>query len=83
MTMGADLSPTTNRAAFLGIWQSIVAIGTAAGPFVISGMTAAVDLRAGLWATVAIGIFGLIWCATLVPVAYRRLGTDLRGKPLR
>lgn len=83
MTMGADLSPTTNRAAFLGIWQSIVAIGTAAGPFVISGMTAAVDLRAGLWATIAIGIFGLIWCATLVPVAYRRLGTDLRGKPLR
>ncbi|WIM07115.1 MFS transporter [Trueperella bernardiae] len=82
MTMGADLSPITNRAAFLGIWQSIVAIGTAAGPFVVSGMTAAVSLRAGLWATVAIGAFGLIWCAALVPVAYRRLGTDLRGMPL-
>ena len=45
-------------------------------------MTAAVSLRAGLWATVAIGAFGLIWCAALVPVAYRRLGTDLRGMPL-
>lgn len=82
MTVGADLSPSTNRASFLGIWQSIVAIGTAVGPFVISGMTTLVDLRAGLWATVAIGVFGLIWSATLLPTAYRRLGTDLRGNRL-
>lgn len=82
MTIGADLSPATNRASFLGIWQSIVAIGTAAGPFVISGMTRLVDLRAGLWATVAIGVLGLIWSAALLPLAYRRLGTDLRGNRL-
>lgn len=82
MTAGADLSPSKNRARFLGLWQSIVAIGTAAGPFVISGMTTLIDLRAGLWATVAIGIFGLVWSAVLMPVAYRRLGRDLRGNLL-
>ncbi|QTG74697.1 MFS transporter [Trueperella pecoris] len=82
MTVGADLSPATNRAAFLGIWQSIVAIGTAVGPFVVSSMTSLVNLRAGLWVTVAIGVFGLVWSAALLPLAYRRLGTDLRGNAL-
>lgn len=83
MTLGADLSPPENRANFLGIWQSIIAVGTAFGPFVISGLASVTTLEAGLWATAGIGIFGLVWSAALMKYAYARLGTDLRGRPLK
>lgn len=82
MTTGADLSPKTNKADFLGLWQAIVNIGTAAGPFIASGMTHAIGVSASLWSTAAIGIFGAIWITVLIKPAYRRLGIDLRGRPL-
>lgn len=82
MTTGADLSPVHNRANFLGLWQAIVSIGTAAGPFIASGMTHAIGVAASLWATAGIGIGGAIWVALLIKPAYRRLGIDLRGRPL-
>lgn len=82
MTTGADLSPARKKANFLGIWQSIMAIGTAVGPFVVSGLTKVWDLEAGLWATVGIGVAGFVWMALLIRPAYASLGLDLRGRPL-
>lgn len=82
MTTGADLAPSENKASFLGIWQAIVAVGTACGPFIISGLTAVASLTVGLGATAAIGIFGALWCALLTKPAYEHLGIDLRGEPL-
>lgn len=82
ITTGADLAPAHNKARFLGVWQAIVAIGSASGPFIISGLTAAFSLAAGLWATAAIGIFGLLWLCALISPAYQRIGIDLRGRPL-
>lgn len=48
MTMGADLAPTTGRERFLGWWQGIGNIGAAAGPFVVSTLTATLGLVAGM-----------------------------------
>ena len=56
MTMGADLSPSEGRAAFLGVWRFIADSGTAAGPFVLSVAIAATSL---LPAAVAVGAVGL------------------------
>lgn len=83
MTIGADLSPSTNRAQFLGYWQAISNSGMAAGPFVVSSMTAAIGISAALWATAGIGILGAVWFSALLPPTYRRLGLTLKGMPLR
>lgn len=82
MTLGADLSPSRNRATFLGYWQAIGNTGSAAGPFVVAGLTAILGVSAGLWATAGLGLFGAIWFRTLLPATYRRLGLTLRGMPI-
>lgn len=82
MTTGADLSPAHNRANFLGIWQAINNAGTAAGPFIASGMTHALGVEASLWSTAAIGLAGAVWFTALIKPAYQRLGIDLRGRPV-
>ncbi len=82
MTTGADLSPTHRRADFLGLWQAIVNTGSAAGPFIASGMTHLVGVGGSLWATAGIGLAGAVWLGLLIKPAYRRLGIDLKGRPL-
>lgn len=83
MTLGADLSPSTNRANFLGYWQAISSSGMAAGPFIASALTAGIGISAALWATAGLGLFGALWFRALLPGTYRRLGLDLRGMPLQ
>lgn len=60
MTLGADASPDHGRTEFLGLWRLISDVGTSAGPFVLSGMTALVSLGAGIALT---GGFGFISAA--------------------
>ncbi|NYT75728.1 MFS transporter [Alcaligenaceae bacterium] len=60
MTLGADASPPTGRTEFLGIWRLISDVGTSAGPFLLSGMTALVSLGAGIVVT---GSFGFLAAA--------------------
>ncbi len=60
MTLGADASPTRGRTEFLGIWRLISDVGTSAGPFVLSGMTALASLGAGIALT---GGFGFVSAA--------------------
>lgn len=60
MTLGADASPSTGRTEFLGIWRLISDVGTSAGPFLLSGMTALVSLGAGIVVT---GGFGFLAAA--------------------
>ena len=55
MTLGADLSPPDQRPVFLGVWRVFSDSGNAAGPFVISGVTALATLGAGI---VSMGIVG-------------------------
>lgn len=60
MTLGADASPSAGRTEFLGIWRLISDVGTSAGPFLLSGMTALASLGAGIVVT---GGFGFLAAA--------------------
>jgi len=60
MTLGADASPDHGRTEFLGLWRLISDVGTSAGPFVLSGVTALASLGAGIGIT---GAFGFISAA--------------------
>lgn len=82
MTIGADLSPDVDRSKFLGVWQSLSTIGTVVGPFLVSAIVAVSDVE---WATAITGFLGLAgaaWSWFWVPVAYRRIGIDERGRRL-
>jgi len=82
MTRGADLAPTTGRERFLGWWQGIGNIGAAAGPFVVSTLTATLGLVAGMRGTAFLGVVGGAWAWVAMPRAYARVGIDLRGRAL-
>ncbi|MCW2522174.1 MAG: napC [Frankiales bacterium] len=55
MTLGADVSPTVGRPAFLGIWRELSDIGGLGGPLLLSGITAVATLAAGVLANGGIG----------------------------
>ncbi len=57
MTIGADASPPQGRTHFLGIWRFIADLGSAGGPLLLSGITAAVSLGAGI---ATIGVLGFM-----------------------
>ncbi len=57
MTMGADLAPSSGRAAFLGFWRFVADVGTAGGPFVVSAVVAVTALGP---AAIGIGSAGLL-----------------------
>lgn len=57
MTLGADASPEIGRTQFLGLWRLIGDVGTSAGPFFLSGVTAIVSLGAGV---AGVGMLGLM-----------------------
>lgn len=72
MTMAADAAPRAGRNAFLGVWRLMSDIGNSGGPALLSGITAAVSLGAGI---ATIGVFGLLaalvfWCWTPRPQAH-------------
>ena len=61
MTIGADLSPRTGRARFLGVWSLFNQVGIIAGPLIISGVLLAGSLS---WATLSLGLLscaGAVW----------------------
>ncbi|PYH01112.1 MFS transporter [Arthrobacter stackebrandtii] len=62
MTLGADYSPRSGRAQFLGIWRFFSDIGGSSGPAILAGLTAAVSLAFGIAAT---GVLGLAAAAVL------------------
>ncbi|MBB2891204.1 MFS transporter [Flexivirga oryzae] len=77
MTLGADYSPDVGRAQFLGIWRELTDAGSSVGPAVLSAVTAATALAAGI---VTSGAFGLLAAAVMwfsVPTkGGRRRGQD-------
>jgi len=56
MTLGADYSPVVGRAHFLGLWRLMSDLGSTGGPALLSAVTAAVSLAAGIWCTGALGL---------------------------
>ena len=57
MTIGADASPNEGRTQFLGIWRVITDLGGGGGPLLLSALTAALSLVAGI---LAIGSLGYV-----------------------
>lgn len=50
MTLGADVAPAADRAAFLGAWRLLYDAGSAAGPLGLSAGAALGSLAGGVWA---------------------------------
>jgi MFS family permease len=67
MTLGADLAPPAQRPVFLGVWRVFSDTGNAAGPFVISGVTALATLGAGIVAMGLVGVLGAAWLGYWIP----------------
>lgn len=68
MTLGADASPDTDRAQFLGGWRLCADLGNASGPLVISAVSAVAPLAV---AAITMGLLtwaGSVWLITWVPV---------------
>jgi MFS family permease len=57
LTLGADVSPKTEPAAFLGSWRTLTDAGGAVAPLIVSGVTAIASLSV---ATGLMGVVGLI-----------------------
>lgn len=55
MTLGADVSPASGRAQFLGAWRVLQDSGGALGPLVVSAGAALGSLAAGVWVTGLLG----------------------------
>lgn len=58
MTLGADYSPTRGRPQFLGIWRLLSDSGSVASPVLLSAVTAAISLAAGILATSLLAFVG-------------------------
>ena len=67
MTLGADFSPDNGRSHFLGIWRFIADSGGTGGPVLLSGLTAAISLSAGIWATGVLGFAAAVVFAVAIP----------------
>jgi len=73
LTLGADASPSQNRAQFLAGWRLCSDLGNAAGPLVISAVSALATLAA---ASVTMGLItwaGSAWLIKWVPAYAPRL----------
>lgn len=69
MTLGADHSPAIGRPQFLGFWRLISDAGVMAGPVLLSAVTAAATLGAGVVAVAVVSFAGAGLFAYFIPRA--------------
>ncbi|NUU30607.1 MFS transporter [Arthrobacter sp. C9C5] len=67
MTLGADFSPDNGRGQFLGLWRFMADAGATGGPVLLSGVTAAASLGAGVGATGVLGFAAAAVFAITIP----------------
>jgi MFS family permease len=73
MTLGADFSPDNGRGQFLGIWRFMADAGSTGGPVLLSVVTAAASLGAGVGATGIIGFAAAgVFAVTIPRLRHRR-----------
>jgi MFS family permease len=83
LTLGADASPPQDRAQFLGGWRVCSDLGNAAGPLVISGVSAFAPLAA---AAVTMGLLtwaGAGWLVKWVPAYAPRRRRTSEGREVQ
>jgi MFS family permease len=63
MTLSADVSPEIGRPTFLGLWRELSDAGQGLGPLILSGVTAAAGLVAGITVSGLVGFAaaGVLW----------------------
>lgn len=71
LTLGADIAPQSEPAAFLGSWRTLTDAGGAISPLLVSAVTAAVSISAAAGVMGVIGLLGaaafLRWVPRFVP----------------
>lgn len=67
MTLGADASPATGRAQFLGAWRLCADLGSGGGPLLISAVIAAFSLPAAVLTMAAVGAAAVTTLWRFVP----------------
>ncbi|MGC3953098.1 MAG: MFS transporter [Propionicimonas sp.] len=67
MTLGADVAPPGDPAAFLGSWRTLTDGGGALAPVLFSGIAGAVSIGVGTAAIGAIALLGAVGFARWVP----------------
>jgi len=72
MTIGADHSPRSGRAHFLGVWRLMSDIGASCGPALLSFLAATLTLGAGVAVTGVIGFAAAAQLAYWIPRAEGR-----------
>lgn len=75
LTLGADVAPQSDPAAFLGSWRTLTDAGGAAAPLLVSAITAVSSLALATGAVGALGLLGAAafvrWVPRFVPRARR------------
>ena len=66
-TLSADLTPSRNRASWLGVWNSLAGAGTLVGPGLITVTTAAFTVVAASMATGVLSLVGAAWALVWLP----------------
>lgn len=61
MTLGADASPTSGRAQFLGAWRFAGDLGATGGPVGLAGLLAVAPLAVVCLVAGALGLLGTLW----------------------
>lgn len=75
MTLGADLAPPGQPAAFLGAWRFTGDFGSAAAPLAVAGITALASLSIASGIMGVVGLFGAVVLRRYIPrFAPRRPG---------
>ncbi|MGN6218702.1 MAG: MFS transporter [Microbacterium sp.] len=71
LTLGADVAPTSDPAAFLGSWRTLTDAGGAVAPLIVSGLAAVASLAVATGVMGAIGLLGALafirWVPRYVP----------------
>ncbi|MEV7635510.1 MFS transporter [Pseudarthrobacter enclensis] len=67
MTLGADFSPDRGRGQFLALWRFMADAGSTGGPVLLSAVTAAASLGAGISATGVLGFAAAAVFAVVIP----------------
>lgn len=82
LTLGADVAPKSEPAAFLGSWRTLTDAGGAIAPLLISGVVAAASLPVAVAVMGVVGVAGaagfLRWIPMFVPIE-KKPGDDTRG----
>lgn len=71
-TLGADAAPVLGRPTFLGVWRELADSGAAAGPVLLSAVTALAGLASGIVVSGAVGLVAAAVLFRYAPAVGRR-----------